>query len=581
MSSLVAALDTHTPLTVGENGHLQHGWSNDLQEKIIQFSFQLTRCDKSVVRSSMAQKFREILSAVPIPGKVDDHHLLTLVIQMIAHTRDIVNGKGEYELSYMMIYELYGFYPELATHVLKHFVLFEDDVTAHPYGSWKDVKYFCNYVREQRGETHGLITFAHELMIDQIRADEGVLEAAGSNKQVSLAGRWAPREGSKKFGWQAFLMSKKYYSEWVANVSPYSAQGVAAARKCSTHFRQLLSSLNRHLDTVQVKQAANTWSEIDYKNVTSITMRRQNRAFRNVKPNKSEQRVDSNDRRECAANFDAFLAKAKKGEATVKGKRVSLIDFVKDACASKDEGDQQVLNLQWRDNSTLTGALPDMIPMIDVSGSMSCDNCIPLYSAVGLGIRIAEKSRLRNRAMTFSATPNWIRYDNCPEFTQKVHATINGGWGFNTNFTAAMKLILSAVEEARLLPEEVENMMLVILSDMQIDGTNNGNLDDSMHAHIERLYAETGIRVHGKPYKPPGILFWNLRSTSGFPTLSTQKNAFMMSGASPALLNMFCEKGLDALRDYTPWRMFVETVNHTRYSRIKTYTDQFVVSAAY
>ena len=123
-------------------------------------------------------------------------------------------------------------------------------------------------------------------------------------------------------------------------------------------------------------------------------------------------------------------------------------------------------------------------------------------------------------------------------------------------------------------------MMLVILSDMQIDGTDNGSLDDSMHAHIERLYAETGLRVHGKPYKPPGILFWNLRSTSGFPTLSTQKNAFMMSGASPALLNMFCEKGLDALRDYTPWHMFVETVNHARYSRIKTYTDRFVVSAA-
>ena len=396
----------------------------------------------------------------------------------------------------------------------------------------------------------------------------------------SLAGRWAPREGSKPFGWQFTRMAQMFYPTWVSNVNHYSSQGVSAVRKCCTHYRHVLSSLNRRLETVQIKQTANTWAEINYEHVTSITMRKQNKAFRNVKSNKSEERVDSDDRRAGAENFDAFMSKARKGEATVKGKRVSMIDFVRNALQTHDEGDKQVLNLQWRDNSTQTGALPNMIPMIDTSGSMSCDLSVPLYSAIGLGIRITEKSKLKNRAMTFSDTPAWIKYDNCKEFTDKVNATKAGSWGFNTNFTAALKLILSAIEEARLDPQEVSDMVLVVLSDMQIDQNGNEQLDSYMLAHIDRLYRESGMRIHGEPYKRPSILFWNLRSTSGFPSLSTTPGAMMMSGASPALLNMFCDKGIDALEKYTPWSMFLETINHARYSYVKDYTDAFVMEAA-
>ena len=581
MSALVAALDTHTPTEVGDNGHLQYGWSHDIKEKILQFSFQLTRCDKNVVRTSLASKFREILTQVPISAQVDDNNFLTLIMQMIAHTRDIVNGKGEYELAYMMIYELHGFYPELSEYALRCFVRIDESPDSHPYGSWKDIKYFCNYVRDAQSAhhcPHPLIGFAHRLMVDQLRRDENV--DPSNNASLSLAGRWAPREGSKKFGWQFSIMAKMFYPQWVSGVDMYSPRGVAAIRKCCTHYRYVLSSLNRQLETVQVKQAANTWADIKYESVTSITMRKQNKAFRNVKPNKPEERVDSNDRRAAAENFGAFLSRAKKGEATVKGKRVSVIDFARDALRSNDEGDKQVLNLQWRDNATQTGALPNMIPMIDTSGSMTCDSSVPLYSAIGLGIRIAEKSKLRNRALTFSDSPAWIKYDNCNEFTDKVKATQAGSWGFNTNFTAALKLILSAIEEARLAPGEVSDMVLVVLSDMQIDANGNEYVDSSMLAHIDRLYSEAGIRVHGEPYKRPSILFWNLRATSGFPTLSTTKGAMMMSGASPALLNLFCDKGISALTNYTPWSMFLETMNHARYSHVKEYTDTFVNEAS-
>ena len=54
-------------------------------------------------------------------------------------------------------------------------------------------------------------------------------------------------------------------------------------------------------------------------------------------------------------------------------------------------------------------------------------------------------------------------------------------------------------------------------------------------------------------------------STTGFPSLSSQKNATMFSGFSPALLNVFCEKGVDGLRECTPMSQLMEVLDHPRY----------------
>lgn len=82
---------------------------------------------------------------------------------------------------------------------------------------------------------------------------------------------------------------------------------------------------------------------------------------------------------------------------------------------------------------------------------------------------------------------------------------------------------------------------------------------------IQGSYQAAGIRVNGVPYKPPHILFWNLGSTSGFPSLANKPNASMMSGFSPALLNLFCEQGLDALQSCTPWSLLVKSLENERY----------------
>jgi hypothetical protein len=114
-----------------------------------------------------------------------------------------------------------------------------------------------------------------------------------------------------------------------------------------------------------------------------------------------------------------------------------------------------------------------------------------------------------------------------------------------------------------LTPEDVEDMVLAIFSDMQMDQADPKS--SSLMASIEAQYAEAGQRLWGRPFKAPHILFWNLRSTSGFPSLSTQKNASMMSGFSPALLNLFCEEGVSALQSCSPWSLFMKGLDNERY----------------
>ena len=258
----------------------------------------------------------------------------------------------------------------------------------------------------------------------------------------------------------------------------------------------------------------------------------------------------------------------------MKGKRVSIIDFVKDALNSHDADGDRVLNLQWNDNSKLNDRLKNVIAMVDTSGSMTMNGCVPLYSALGLGCRIAEKSTIGRRVMTFSARPSWVNLEYEKNFTDMVRKIRACDWGMNTNFDSALHLILDVIIENRLSVEDVENMVLVILSDMQIDCAEVGK---TMFEHIESEYRNAGIRVHGKPYSVPHIVFWNLNTTSGTPVLSSTKNTSMMSGSSPALLQQFCDHGVEALRSFTPWRSMLEQLNNSRYEILKNHAINYVV----
>ena len=133
-----------------------------------------------------------------------------------------------------------------------------------------------------------------------------------------------------------------------------------------------------------------------------------------------------------------------------------------------------------------------------------------------------------------------------------------------------MNLILEAIVKNKMKAEDVENLTLVVLSDMQIDQSSGfGDSRSTMFQNIEKLYSEAGIRICGQAYKPPHIVFWNLRRSNGFPATSQEENVTMTSGFSPVLLNQFSDKGANILKTMTPWTMIKDTTDMERYKRME------------
>ena len=566
MSALVNTLNNYTSTQIGENGHVEYGWSSSIQEKIIQFSFQLTRTDDfgvkklQIILKDLLTSLKHTVEFDSLPEKEVAKGYLSVLYKMIGHTRDIIDGKGEYSLTYMMIYTWYEFYPELSSFALKCLVDLGDK-SIHQYGSWKDIKYFCEYTKNHSMNVdHPLIKFAIKLTNQQLSND--FISLMENSNDISLAAKWAPREKSS-FGWLYNDLAVDYYSHFLTTAQT-DEKMKKAILKCKTEYRKLLSTLNKQIDTLQIKQCGQNWSSIDFNKVTSISLSKQKQSFLNIKNDRTVRHPENQDRIACAEHFNNYIQKAVSGETEMKGKRVGMADFTKQAIDLLKGGSQvekDLINSQWRDNSTQTGALGNMIAMVDVSGSMNGD---PMNVAIALGIRIAEKSIIGKRLLTFSSKPTWINLEPYSDFVSQVEVVRRAEWGMNTNFNAALHTILDAIIQNKMDPDDVQDMVLVVLSDMQMDQGDNCN-KTVLYDTMKTKYEAAGIRVHGKPYKPPHILFWNLRSTHGFPSLSNQPNTSMMSGFSPSLLNLFCEKGLDALQSCTPWVLLEKSLENERY----------------
>jgi hypothetical protein len=568
MSALISALDTNANLKQqGENRHTEYTWSNELREKICQLNFQLVRTNETNM-ISLEKLYKEIITKLFLNISNSEKDYVVALYQMIGYTRDIIDGKGEYQLAYMMIYAWYDFDPQLTYFALKMLV-HSDDKSVHPYGSWKDIKYFMNYCKTVKNivsEYHPLYQFCCQLINDQLRIDMENIQ------NISLAAKWVPREKSNKFGWVYEMLACDYFKNYMETATNEKSQ-VFAIKKCKMDYRKLLSLLNKQIDTLQIKQCGNDWSSIDFNKVTSISLSNQKDAFMNITKNKKVRHPYDKDRIECSANFKVHIQKAVKGETKLKGKRVGLNDFteqalelINDRCKNDDWHQQKdLLNHQWLNNGTQNGKLGNFIAMVDVSGSMDGD---PLHVAIALGIRIAEKSKLGKRVLTFSASPRWVNLEKYDDFCSMVEEVNKSEFGLNTNFYAALNLILDTIVESKLSAEDVQDMVLVILSDMQIDEGDKCN-KDVLYNTMMKKYEETGIRICGKAYKPPHILFWNLRSTSGFPALSSQSNTSMISGFSPVLLNQFCSEGLTALQALTPWALLTKSLENNRYTVLK------------
>lgn len=572
MDCALEPLPTRYTKQRGENGHEEYGWSKMTEELMVQLQFQLVREKNPEKLVDLEKIQRQILKQLVSQVEVGEltiyrfQELLTMNYKMVAYTRDIYCGKGEQQLAFLLILVWYDYYPSLAKKMLNCF--FEIDHNQDkPFGSWKDMKYFCDYCLScGLSKEHPLVKHVFELTIERLKKDVSLQKSnsftPNSNK-ISLVSKWIPREKSK-FSWIFHELSFLYFEHYLETPKDYEATE-RAITKCNTDFRKLLSFLNKRLDTVQIKQCAKEWKDIDFNKVTSKTIHLQSSALFNLNEN-GNQRTIYNDRIECANQFKEYVKNT--------GKKTSTLfagDYVKKAfeLLKKTRNTKQYevdfLNTQWKnyvsqfsffghenenENENSTNSI--LLPIVDVSSNDEL-----LHHSIGLACFIAEKSV--KRIMTFGGFSNWINLEECETFVDKIRKIQESITPSQKQLNSNLYEGLETMIDNNSGNEILQNMTLVLLSDMQIeDDTNNptGGIYDVIEEKFSRA----------KGYKPPHIIFWNVKKTNGFPTTPKQYNVSMLSGYNPIVLKTYFKKTRNEPNDTcNSWFLLKKLLGQKRY----------------
>ena len=111
-----------------------------------------------------------------------------------------------------------------------------------------------------------------------------------------------------------------------------------------------------------------------------------------------------------------------------------------------------------------------MIAIADVSGSMTVDDSIPLYNSIGLSIRVSEKasSAFRDRIITFPKHQHGSNLMVVKHFVKRLNCE-KSTLGNEYKYLHCAKMVLDGIIESDMSAIGVENMAIIVFSDMQIN----------------------------------------------------------------------------------------------------------------
>lgn len=185
-------------------------------------------------------------------------------------------------------------------------------------------------------------------------------------------------------------------------------------------FRKLLVDLS---DTVEQKMCAQKWNEIDFSKIPSLASARYQKAFGRAAPEAYTKYIDS----------------LVKGETKINAGAVYPHDIIN----SIERGNAAVAGEQWKAlPNYLEGSTKTLLPVIDVSGSMSAkiggSNTISCMDvAIALGMYIAERNEgeFQDAFITFHERPQLIKMPK-GSLLERYRKVKNANWGYNTNLEA-------------------------------------------------------------------------------------------------------------------------------------------------
>jgi hypothetical protein len=420
-----------------------------------------------------------------------------LALRVAAWARDVRGGSGEREIFRSILRYLEKTDVEAAKALM---------TKVPELGRWDDIFVF---------ESDVMKSAAYTMLGDALRARNG------------LAAKWTPRKGKIAAEIRQFFgMSPKFYRK----------------------------SLVEMTKVVETQMCAKDWDNINFSHVPSLAAARYKKAFNRNTP--------------AYAAYVAELMKPedeRSSDVKVNASAVYPYDVLKGRInnygVSFDKTELNLIQAQWDALPDYMGLGADILPLVDVSGSMTCKAGGPhsksgltcLDVAVSLGLYLADKNvgKFKDTFLTFSTHPELMHLKG--NINQKIDQMAKSNWEMSTDLDAALNKVLMTAIKGNVAPAEMPSMLL-ILSDMQFNACVRH--DDTASEMIARKYRDAG-------YDLPKVVFWNLNASYGnAPVKFDKSGTALVSGFSPAVVKPLLSGDIES---FTPEAVMMKTIMDDRY----------------
>ena len=528
-------------------------------EQITHFAFQLTRKTSSDLKK-ISYQLKDLLISLKNALFLSDDteqinkyiHYYILLYKLIAYTRDIFVGKGERDLTYMMIYVWYTQFPILAIHILQQIVSQEQQ---YPFGCWKDIKYFCNYVRENSPKQsedpiiETCVNILNQQLIKDLDLDESIIK--------SNVSKWIPREKSKKFGW----LFHKCAMQWSQIIYPdyYYKPSISFQNKVKREYRKNISNLNRQIDTIQIKQCENRWSQIRMDTITENTKQTQ----LNVLLNQDIYgyiRRQTEDRNICRENMisNLFYSNLSNSNNNQKKKEIyssfQMKDLIKEIEFAYTIEYMENINNNWdKVKGNILQNMENIIPILDLTTTN-------YRNALSISIMLSEISKIQNKILVYDQIPVWVNLSETKSLLEKInkiHTIKNSKQIETSNVFTALELLMLSIQNTNMSPEDVSNLVLCIVSDFSTS-------IKELQLHIHFFFHKNGYHT------PPHIIYWNvsLQQTNSYPCNAFTTRTLMISGTSSSCFQFLNDP---LWKEYTPYTYLCNVLSQERYYDLENY----------
>lgn len=424
-------------------------------------------------------------------------------MKLLFYARDIRGGLGERDVARTWLHWLGDNEPEV---VLKNMALIPH------FGRWDDLYCLVGTKVEKQ-----MFSF----MAKQIVEDFHNMKAG---KSISLLAKWLKKENTN---------SKETRKLGLKTANAFNIP--------VRDYRKLRTTLNKYLDTVEIKMSDNKWKDIKYSSVPAKAMLNYRNAFAN------------HDRE----RFLQYKADVAKGVEKVNAGTLYPYDLIEKYLKGPNLVNvvDDVVEEQWKALPNYVEDGRNVLIMADVSGSMYGR---PIATSVGLAIYFAQRNKgfYHGKFMEFSEFPSFVDISEEKTLLSSIEMALKGNWGFNTDIELAMQTILDVYKETGSVEDIPE--ALVVITDMQFDNCVEGSRNKTLFDNIKVQYELMGVKM-------PNVVFWNVNSPRNtFQVNSNQKDVQIYSGQAVSTFKSVIN-GISC----TPVEAMMRALDDERYSCVK------------